>query len=267
MKRYVIPLFFLCLPLFARGGGGMVHPLASNHIFPIPAPILFPSFTTAAGTNPAALGLSGKVAALQGAFSPGQNSSGQEYYAGLAASSQKMGVGLGYLGDKNGSKMTNNVFAGAGFKIDPVALGIGLRQFDTSGKLSPNVDLGLIAGEGGSGGGGGGNGLRFGFVVYNLNVASQLDAGIGFSGGKKYNMEVNVLLPPFSNMDAGYVFTIAGTVYAADVVGLTFNSSYNSTSKDYLHTVGINAWLWEPVCVFVQFSTPRTWTSGLMVTF
>lgn len=267
MKKslFVLSLFF-AMPLWARGGGGMIHPLPSNHIFPIPAPILFPGFTTAAGTNAAALGLAGKVAAVQGAFSPGQGSSDQEIYAGLAASSQKMGVGLGYLGDKVGGTMVNNVFAGAGFKIDPVALGIGLRQFNTSSKLNPGVDIGMIAGEGSSGGGGS-NGLRFGFVVYNLNSNAQLDAGIGFSGGKRYNMEINVLLPPFNQMSGGYVFTLAGTVYAADVVGLTFNTSYNSTSKLYMHTLGINAWLWEPVAVFAQFSTPHAWTGGLMVTF
>lgn len=268
MNRFAVFFTVLfSLAAFARGGSTMVHPLASNHIFPIPAPILFPAFTTAAGTNPAALGLSGKVAAVQGAFTPGQGGSGQEIYGGFAASSQKMGVGLGYLGDKVGGTMVNNVFAGAGFKIDPIAVGIGLRQFDTSSKINPGVDLGLIAGEGGSGGGGGGSGLRFGFVAYNLNSSAQLDAGVGFSGGKKYNMEVNILLPPFNNQNAGYTFTLAGTVYAADVVGLTFNSSYNSSSKGYIHTVGVNAWIWEPVSVFVQFSTPRAWTSGLMVTF
>ena len=269
-KVFLIIILFLLLlsdikNAEAQSGGAMINSLPSNLIFPVPTGILFPSFACAGGVNPAALSAAGKVASIQGSYTPGGGAYPKEFFGSLAAGSQKMGIGLGYLGESINGKLTSNAFIGAGFKIDPVNIGIGLRDFDISNKSTPNVDLGLISGEGNGGGGGG---LRFGFVVYNLNSPAQLDLGVGFSGGKKYNMEINVLLPPFSGgTGSGNVVTVSGTVFAADIIGLTFRTSYFTKPNTYEHTMGLSGWLSEAFNLFAQFSTPRVWTGGLMVTF
>lgn len=261
MKYLLLTLAFVSALGFARGGT-VISPLPTNHIFPVPGPILFPGYTTAAGNNPAALGAFGKGGGIQGSYSP--TGSNKEYFAGLTASSPKMGVNLGYIGDDLGGTMVNSVFAGAGFQIDPIAVGFGLRQFDLSGNFSPDVDLGLIAGEGA----GKGQGLRFGFVIYNLNSPAQLDLGIGFSGGKKYNMEVNLLLPPFSGGNGGtYTVTVAGNIFAGEILGINFATSYTSNSSNYLHKLGLTLWPWDQVSFFAQFTTPSMWTGGAMIMF
>lgn len=245
----------------------MISPLPTNFIFPIPGPILFPGYATAAGNNPAALGATGKGAAIQGAYAPGAN--WKEYFAGLTATSQKMGIGVGYIGDDFSGYKQNSAFAGAGFQIDPIAIGIGARKIGLSSNASPSVDLGLIAGEGA----GKGQGLRFGFVAYNLNSSASLDLGVGFSGGKKYNMEVNFLLPTSGGNNTS-VITIAGNVYASDAVGINFSTSFASASNAYLHKLGLALWPWDAVSLFGQYATIGNFatsgsmiTGGLMVTF
>lgn len=254
MQRSIV--FFLTLASVGWAKGGTVsHPIPAGQPFPTPTGILFPSITSAGGTNAAALPLAGKLTAVQAGYSKGTSSDPEQYLASVAATSKNFGLNLGYLGTKVGGSQVNGGFVGAGFFLQPVAMGINLRDDDVNGGASPSVDLGLIANEQ--------KNFTFGFVVYNLNTAAQLNAGIGFGGGKKYNMELNVLLPPFSNSNGTTAVTAAGTIYAGESVGISFRTTYFSQSKTYEHCFGVAGWLTETLSLFAQFTTPRTWTGGL----
>lgn len=257
MKNFTIALLGLVsLTAFGRGTYNIL-PTAS--FYPTPNGILFPNIAAAGGVNAAALPLAGKATVVQGAYTK-VNSSASELYGGVGMTSRKFGVSLGYLGDKIGNNLVHNSYAGAGFAIDAVSLGINVRRFDWSGTSSTGVDLGLIAGEG--------KGFTWGLVVYNLNSnnnSTRLTGGIGFGGGKKYNMELNFTLPPF-NGGSVYVITAAGTINPSDAFGVHFKTSYYS-DKNYLHVLGLSVFPWENTGFLVQFTSPSIWTGGINLSF
>jgi hypothetical protein len=264
MKRFFSALVIVSFMPAATFAKGSYNLLPSAVMFPGLSGILFPSIPGAGGVNAAALPLAGKANAVQLSYSRSGNSGPEAYYGGTAFTSKSFGVSLGYLGSKIGNTVFHNTYAGAGFAIQNVSLGINVRSFNLAKSGATNdVDLGLIVGEG--------KGLTFGFVVYNLSGTAQVDVGIGFAGGKKYNMEFNFLLPPFSG-GSHYAFTLAGTIRPVDAFGLHFKTSYFSnydsrSSSSYQHIVGGTVHFSEVFGILFQYGTPNTWTGGVNLTF
>ncbi len=258
MTKSIIFLLSLSTFAFAKAGAGS-HPLPAGQMFPTPAGILFPPVTGAGGINAAALPLADKVTSVQAGYGRNGNGDREQYLGSLAATSKNFGLNVGYLGEKAGGSTVSGGFLGAGFVVDPLALGLNLRDADMSGGASPSVDLGLIANQQ--------KNFTFGFVMYNLNSAAQLNAGVGFGGGKKYNMELNLLLPPFSNSNGDYAVTVAGTIYAGEVLGLSFRTTYFSSGKTYEHCFGVAGWVTDTLSLFAQFTTPTTWTGGMSLSW
>lgn len=255
MKNFTIALFgLLSITAFGRGTYNI---LPTATMWPTPNGILFPNVATAGGVNAAALPLAGKATVVQGAYTKVTDNL-SEFYGGVGMTSRKFGVSLGYLGDKIGNNLVHNSYAGAGFAIDQVSLGLNVRRFNWSGSASTGVDLGLIAGEG--------KGFTWGFVVYNINGPhTQVTGGVGFGGGKKYNMELNFAIPPF-NGGSVYIITAAGTINPSEVFGVHFKTSYYS-DKNYLHVLGLSVFPWENTGFLVQFSSPSIWTGGINLSF
>jgi hypothetical protein len=255
MKISIILLFScLSLSLFARGNYNV---LPTSSFFPTPNGILFPNITTAGGVNSAALPLAGKATNFQWTYGRAGKNGPDEFFGGVGMTSKKFGVSLGYVGNRFGDTLINNTYAGAGFAVESVSLGINARRHDWSrNNTSTDVDLGIIVGSG--------KGFTWGLVIYNINGTARLDGGVGFGGGKKYNMELNVLLPA-SGSDV-YAITAAGTINPSDIFGVHFKTTYFSDTA-YQHVLGASIFLSDTVGVLVQFTSPTTWTGGLNIAF
>jgi len=256
------------LPFFLWTGAAMakasssVLPLPTATVFPNAVGILFPGFNVAAGVNPAALPLAGKVVAVQAGFTPPlQAGDPNAIFGGLAVAKKGLGVGLGYLRGQSSSEITQGVFGGVGFSFENVSFGLGLRDSNVSGGFSPNVDIGFIVGNQKSG-----KGVSFGGVFYNLDSLAQLALGIGYGSVKKYSIEATVLIPPFDFLDSGYVFTASANL-RAELLGIYFRTSYATISDHFSHTIGLAAWVSEQFNLFAQFTTTRTLTLGATVVF
>ena len=90
----------------------------------------------------------------------------------------------------------------------------------------PDADIGLNYGEG--------KGLNFGFVMYHVNHASRMNLGVGFSGGKKYNIEADVMLPSFSNFShSNYRVTVSANIFV-EFFSFYFQSAYYTHDKFFL---------------------------------
>jgi hypothetical protein len=235
---------------------GMVSPFEASRIFPRPTGILYPGLPEAAGVNPAALAMGKKITAIQGAYTPSlQSGDPQEFFAALGSSQQNVGFGFGYDGVKpSGGSMRNGIFAGAGVALPSVSFGVDLRDPDLSGGFSPDVDLGLKVGRD--------EGLSFGAVLYQLNSPAQLNVGIGYAK-KSFNLEGNVLLPPFSGGGNGYTLTGALTVFASNLVSLHFRTSYFTAGKSFSTTVGASVGISSSASLLAQYTTDRTLTAAL----
>jgi hypothetical protein len=254
---------YLCLILvalsstqaFAEAAKGPMTALQLGAVYPDPAGILFPGLATAAGINAAALGNS-KGTVIQAAYGPPmQAGDDHHYFASLATAKKGFGFGLGVDGySSSGGGATNGVFAGIGFNLERVALGIAVREADISNSFTPSVDIGALFGEG--------QGVRFGFVFHNLETSPQLDLGLGWDGGKKYNLEFDVQLPPFGSGGGGLGMSLGANIFIQSFSFL-FQSNYNTASGNFSHILGIAVWLNQSVNLGVQFTTPRLWTIGL----
>ena len=256
-------LFFIaCLgfPLsnaYAETGSAQVAPFQLGSVFPDPSGILFPGLATAAAINPAALGNAGKATAIQVALTPSLRSGDDnEYFASFATAKKGFGFGFGIDGaTKGGGSFTNGGFVGMGFNLERIALGLAVRDANFSDSVSPSVDVGALFGES--------QGLKLGFVFYHLENSPQLDLGIGWGAGKKYNLEANVLLPPFSSFSGGSLGMSLGANIFIQPLSFLFRTTYYTRSNNYVHTLGVGVWLNQMFNLGVQFSSPRHWTFGL----
>ena len=163
------------------------------------------------------------------------------------------GLGLGYDGFRQAGVLTNGAFLGAGFTMEPVSLGLDIRQLNLAGVISPNIDMGLRIGEN--------NGPVFGLVLYDLNDLPQLDVGLGWAAKKKYNVELNVLLPPFAYLTGDFTVTAAATVNAS-IFALYFRASFEYIAAATSQTIGLAANLSDNIVVLIQYSSGRVWTAG-----
>lgn len=222
--------------------------------------IIFPGFNLAGGVNPAALPLAGKAGSLQLAYGPALRQGDNNHaFGGLAIAKKGIGIGLGYHRNDGPYGMSQGVFGGAGFSIDQVAFGVGVRDTYLQGGFHPNVDIGILVGDQKTT-----RSVSFGGVFYNLDNLPQMAIGIGYGSVKKYTLEANVLLPPFDYMDNGYFFTVAASL-RAEFLGLYFRTSYGTSYSNFSHTVGLMAWVAERFSLFAQFITSRTLSAGFNV--
>lgn len=233
--------------------------LPGGVIFPVPVGILYPGFNTAAGVNAAALPGGKKITAVQVAAAPAlATNDNNSYFASMATSNSAIGWGLGYTGASTSAGLTHGMFAGVGFNLKRINLGVGLRDSDLSGGFSPNVDIGSKFDLG--------KDFTFGAVAYNLDDTSnmQFAAGIGYGHPRKDNVEINLLTPAGGGSD--YMVTFAATVYTGKF-GTTFRTSYAMESQAFNHTLGLLYWLGSSMNVILQLTTPRTLTMGITVAF
>lgn len=261
MRILLLSVVFLASLSHAREGGG-INTVPVPQLFSYPSGLVFPGLNGAAAINAAALPASGRATAVQAAFTPSlQSGDPMGIFGGIAMARKGLGLGLGIEHTSVSNLSTLGGFAGAGFAWDALSLGVGLRDSDLDGGFSPQVDVGLLVGEGKDR-----RGVAFGAVFYNLNTTAVLGAGIGYRGGKKYHLEANVVLPPFSDMDGNYTITAAATINAG-IFGLFFRTSYFTQPSDFSHTVGALAWISQRFNLIAQFTTNRTATVGATVLF
>lgn len=262
MKTLLLLSLFLCAGIAeAKYAGAEVNQIPTASLFPSINPIIFPAAVTAAGVNASALGLYGKRTDLQFAYARGSDADPQGLFAGTELGSNGFGVGLGYLGQKYSSNNVNNLYGGMGLKIDPMSFGLGARALNTSGGGGADFDFSMTTAER--------KGFVFGLVLYSLTRNyRQLDLGLGYAGQRKYNAEINVLLPAFSGDGAqGYTFTGAGTAYATEWLAFTGRLSYQTYTSDFSYMAGATAWMNPTFNVFLFFTSPRTFTGGITFSF
>jgi hypothetical protein len=260
-----VPLIALLLAslITAVSFGGQTNTFSGNaiptgQIYPNPVGILFPGFNVAAGVNPAALATGKKNTAFQISGSPAlQGGDATNYMASIATSSQSLGWSLGYNGSSSGGALTHSLFSGVGFNIGAASLGLGLRG-PVSGGFDPKVDFALVGQLS--------QVVSIGAVTYDLNGTPQTAIGLGLSHKKKDNIELDVLLPSWSNFSGTYVVTFSATVYSG-VFGTTFRTSYDTQAKSVSATLGGLVWLFNNMNFIVQLNTPRTLTAALTYVF
>lgn len=257
--RLLLPILF-CLAFVsesrAERGGNKVNPFGLATQYPDPAGILFPGIATAAGINPAALGFADKSTAIQLAYGPPVLSGeSHRYFASFATAKKGVGFGAGINGNTVNGDVNNGAFLGMGFDFERVALGLTVREGNLSGPLAPSVDVGLLFGKG--------QGLRAGLVLYGLEEAQRLDLGIGYNGGKRYNLEANVLLPPFNSFSGGSFTLSLGANLFVEFMNFLFRTTYLTGSDTLIHTIGAGAWLNQKFNLGVQFTTRHEWTAGI----
>lgn len=237
----------------------MVNPFPAGRVFPQPVGILFPSFNVAPGVNASSIPANNRGTAVAAAVSPTTNSANaMQYFGSAASSSSTFGGGVSYIGSSYAGSMTHGAAAGLGYSFETFSLGLGARDLDVKSGWDPSVDASLML-------------LALkdfiaGAVFYNLNQATQLDLGIGVKSGQRYNVEVNLLLPPFSDLGGGYTATVSAAIFV-EPFGLHFRSSYNTAYKDFSHTIALGAWVSKVIHIAAQFTTPRTFTFGLTALF
>jgi hypothetical protein len=233
-----------------------VNPFGLATIFPDPAGILFPGMATAAGINAGALGIE-RATTMQLAYGPPViEGESHRYFGSFATSKKGIGFGAGINGSAKDGNFTNGAFAGIGFDLETVGMGLAVRVPDLANlSRTPNVDVGMIFGKA--------SGIRAGFVLYNLESAMQLDLGVGYSSGKNYNLEANILLPPFGNLSNGNFGLSLGANLFIGALNFLFRSTYYTATDSLVSTLGAGVWLNQKINLGIQFTSPHIWTAGL----
>ena len=212
--------------------------------------------TTRPGINPAALALGKKLTSLQVSGAPSLESGDSSAYgASLATTTKNTGWGIGYDGASGGATTTNGLFAGVGFKLDPISLGVGLRGTWSNG-FNPSVDAGMRFAIS--------QNVTIAAVARNLDTTLQAGAGIGLNNGKNNNVEICYMMPAAGSLDS--IITFGATVYSGRF-GAIFQSSYYTNAKNFIHTLGALYWLGSNINFTAQLTTPRSMTMGITYIF
>jgi hypothetical protein len=234
--------------------------MPAGRIFPDPGGILYPGFSVAAGVNPAAIPLMGKGTAIQTAVTPSlQSGDPNELFASATTAKGSFGMGVGYEGSLMNGQVTNGAFGGIGYNFDPLSVGVAVRDPNVSQSGTAAADIGFEYETK--------NEITLGAVLYNVNQNTQADIGIGTKSGKKYNLEANLLLPPFNSLsNGGYLATVAASVVPG-AIGFHFSTSYDTGAKDLYYTVAAAAFIGDNFNVILQYATNRQATAALTVVF
>lgn len=258
----IVGLLFLVFALltfnraYGRTANNLGNPLPIGLIAPSPVGIVYPSFNSAAGVNPAALAIGKKLTSFQISGAPSlQSGDATAYGASLATTAKNTGWSLGYNGSSSTGTLTHGIYAGVGFKFDPISLGVGLRGTLSSG-FNPNVDAGLKFAVT--------QNITLAAVARSIDSTLQAGGGIGINNGKNNNVEISYLMPATAGGSA--LVNFGATVYSGDF-GALFQSSYYLSTKTFTHTLGALYWLASNLNLTVQLTTPRTMMLGVTYTF
>ncbi len=254
-------LLWLAISLSAPAlAAGLVSSMPVGRIFPDPGGILFPGFGIAAGVNPAAIPLMGRGTAVEAAVTPAiQSGDPNGLFASATNAGSSFGLGLGYDGSLLGGHLTNGVFGGLGYNFDPLSVGVAVRDPDISQSGQASADIGFEYETKSE--------LTLGAVLYNVNHNAQADVGIGTKGGKKYNLEADVLLPPFNNFGSNdFLGTLSASVVPG-MIGFHFAVSYDTGAKDWYYTVSGAVFVNDNVDIVLQYATTRQATAAVTVLF
>ena len=190
---------------------------------PLPSGFVYPMFTNAAWTNPAAL-IGDKVFAFQDLFGPkilSQTQFTNEANLTFSNATFGMGVGHGYAG---GNPASHTVGTGAGLKVAGVGLGFGITSPIVTQSFSPDALISIMIGLDSR--------VQYVVGIEHLNKGTpQLHLGVGTSRENQYSLEIDLLFPGFSYVAASgssYRATGAAAVYAG-IFGLSFETSYTYT--------------------------------------
>lgn len=239
-----------CSPLLAKSSGKVKRGL--------PGALIFPHFDSAALINASTL-VHNKGTAVQGLYSP-PPSSGEthQYQLGVASASKKFGLGMGYTGYSD-TQATHGAFAGLGFLIETLSLGLSIRDPNVENDFDPDVDFGLDLAIDKS--------VHLGVVLYNINRTPNVALGVGYVKENKYFLEANLGFQNVNNIDtSNYTLTLAAGVYAG-IFGMGFQTNYYASSKDYDHILSGLIRPSDNLHFLVQFETPRRFRFGLTVVF
>lgn len=250
--KVLIIIFVFCFECFSKSL------LPSSKIYPDVEGIIFPSVPIAVGANPASLGLQRKYSSLDLALSSKLNSADDYFYVLSSAFCFKnFGLSLGTYGNTSGQQ--KSLMAGFGFSIESFSLGLSLRKYDVSSGFSPNVDLGFIF-------------LLKDFLlalsIYNVESSSSPSVSIGFDG-KRFNIEGGLKLPTFSDIgkaNSNYQLLISANVFIA-MLQIHFGSLYSLLWHDFSHSVGLGINFIDGLNLITQYSTTKSWTIGLNLSF
>jgi hypothetical protein len=251
-KRIVLSCAVLFLTLSATVRAERFYSGVPFHdIFPTPSGIIFPSLDSAAGINPAALPQHYKTTAMTIDYSPPPGGNGaHDYDVALASGDKSYGLGIGYQGQYDNFP-THSLYMGGGFSTSNASLGLNLRFPNLSQNLSPSTDIGMIADTK--------TDVLLGIVIYNLQDEAQPDLGIGFGKEKKYHFEINLILPPVSQIGqsgADFIILAATTVYAS-VFGISFKTSYSTATSVVNQSVSLMIDLAKKWGVLAEYDTPN----------
>ncbi len=228
--------------------------------FPSASGIIFPSLFTAVGVNPAALPQPEEVSGISASFSPPPGGSGaNEYGLSVASGDKSFGWGVNYEGSYQGSAISG-IDAGIGFRTYSAAMGLAVRDSNVIGG-TPETDLGILSGFDGP--------ITLGVVLYHIDTSPQADLGIGFSESKRYNFELNFLLPAITDITkpgANYQVTAASTVYLG-IFGLKLITSAQSQAPTLYQSVSVAVKLSRRVFLNAQYDTPNRTFFGFTYLF
>lgn len=245
LRALGISVFFFAFCSLA--GAESVHstfPVA--RFYPDPVGLLYPGFNVAAGVNPAALPAAGKGTALQAGFSPAPAGAESQIFGAVAHSNTRFGIGAGYQGDMHASGTVHNAFVGMGASFQNLSVGFALRDYGLSSGITPSVDAGLNITL---------KMVDVGFVFYGLDSHPRMGIGIGSRQSRRFALEGNVLLPPFSAFTGGYLLTVSAQL-AVEKVTAYFRTSYDTAAQALSHTLGLGWWASENLHLAIQYSTP-----------
>ncbi len=228
-----------------------------SKFYPEPVGILYPGLSVAGGVNPAALPMAPAGSAVQLGYSPAPTANPSQLFWSVAHSSNKFGFSLGYQGNSLGGNTTHNGFIGMGGMVGKIAMGLSLRGYNLNAGVNPSLDYGLVTQL---------KNLDIAVVFYDINNVVRMGAAVGTRTGSKLNVEGNILLPPFSNMSLGYLFTVSAQLTLMPVV-IYFRTSYNTYTLDFSHSLGIGAWVAKMCNLSLQYSTPSRVGGAVTITF
>lgn len=253
--RIILTLLVVITGTVQAGSIENAFPMA--RYYPQPVGLLYPGFNVAAGVNAAALPSAGRDTAVQLAYSPGSTADAHEMFGSVAHSKGNIGFSAGYQGFLFNGAMNHGAFVGLGAEVSNFAFGLGLRDDDVGGGVNPMVDAGMIINL---------KILDLGLVFYDLNGTARLGVGVGSKSGSRFNLEANVLLPPFSNLDSSYIFTLSAQL-SVGIAIVHFRTSLHTGSGNLNHTVGLGAWVTKSVLLAVQYTTPDRLVGGVTISF
>lgn len=212
--------------------------------------MVFPAAPVAADINAASLVFADRNSYLEFANAPSiDGSSDYALNASLAWTGKHFGIGGGYVGTV-GTAATHGFFGGLGFSLGALSLGLSSRMHPGA---SLEVDASLVIPMQKK--------LRFATVLTDVLVQRKLNVGVGYQS-ETYYFEIDVRLPPLSDLTAGYSFTGALSFYMGKT---TFYAAggYATNGGTITYTVGLGRRLLSRASILTQYAS--TGRAGLAI--